>query len=63
MRVHHETELREREFLDKSVHVRLDFRVPRKNVEEGRYKATWKRGFKLPWREAGTPKTSVDPDQ
>ena len=23
----------------------------------------WKRGFKLPWREAGTPKTSVDPDQ
>ena len=30
---------------------------------EGGYKATWKRGFKLPWREAGTPKTSVDPDQ
>ena len=29
----------------------------------GRYKATWKRGFKLPWREAGTQKTSVDPDQ
>ena len=21
-----------------------------------RYKATWKGGFKLPWREAGTPK-------
>ena len=27
------------------------------------YGFTWKRGFKLPWREAGTPKTSVDPDQ
>jgi len=23
---------------------------------EGRYKATWKREFKLPWREAGPPK-------
>ena len=22
---------------------------------EGRYKATWKREFKLPWREAGPP--------
>jgi hypothetical protein len=27
-----------------------------------RNKATLKRGFKLPWREAGTPKTSVHPD-
>ena len=35
--------------------------------EEGRYEATWEREFKLPWREAGPPKTSrhdeVDPDQ
>jgi len=23
----------------------------------------WKREFKLPWCEAGPPKTSVDPDQ
>ena len=25
------------------------------SVQEGRYKATWKGGFKLPWREAGPP--------
>ena len=25
------------------------------SAQEGRYKATWKRGFKLPWREAGPP--------
>ena len=31
--------------------------------EEGRHKATWKRGFKLPWREGGPSKTVVDPDQ
>ena len=33
---------------------------------EGRYKATWKREFKLPWREAGPPNhhdDEVDPDQ
>ena len=23
--------------------------------KEGRYKATWKREFKLPWRQAGPP--------
>ena len=32
-------------------------------IKEGIYKATWKREFKLPWREDGPPKTSVDPDQ
>ena len=26
--------------------------------EEGRYKATWKREFKLPWRKAGPLKSS-----
>ena len=31
--------------------------------KEGRYTATWKREFNLPWREAGPPKTSVDLDQ
>jgi len=33
--------------------------------EEGRCKATWKREFKLPWREAGPPnhhKDEVDSD-
>ena len=32
----------------------------------GRYKATWKREFKLPWREAGPPNhhdDKVDSDQ
>ena len=34
--------------------------------QEGRYKATWKREFKLPWREAGPPNhldDKVDSDQ
>ena len=34
--------------------------------EKGRYKATWKREFKLPWREAGPPNhldEKVDVDQ
>ena len=34
--------------------------------QEGRYKATWKRKFKLPWREAGPPNDlddTVDSDQ
>ena len=34
--------------------------------EEGRRKATWKREFKLPWREAGPPNhhdDKVDSDQ
>ena len=34
--------------------------------EEGRCKATWKREFKLPWREAGPPhhlNDKVDSDQ
>ena len=34
--------------------------------QEGRCKATWKREFKLPWREAGTPDhhdDKVDSDQ
>ena len=26
-------------------------------LEEGRYKATWKKEFKLPWRKAGPLKT------
>ena len=33
---------------------------------EGRYKATWKMEFKLPWREAGPPNDlddQVDSDQ
>ena len=33
---------------------------------EGRYKATWEREFKLPWREAGPPNhldDEVDSDQ
>jgi len=30
-------------------------------LQEGRCKATWKREFKLPWREADPPK--VDSDQ
>ena len=41
---------------------KVDGSVP-EMLEEGRCKATWKREFKLPWREAGPPKTSVDPDQ
>jgi len=35
-------------------------------VQEGRCKATWKREFKLPWREAGPPNhhnDKVDSDQ
>jgi len=35
-------------------------------VYEGRCKATWKRGFKLPWHEAGPPNhhdDKVDSDQ
>jgi len=35
-------------------------------VQEGRCQATWKRGFKLPWRGAGPPNhhdDKVDPDQ
>ena len=35
-------------------------------IEEGRYKATWKREFKLPWHEAGPPNhhdDKVDSDQ
>ena len=34
--------------------------------KEGTYKATWKRDFKLPWREAGPPNhlnDKVDSDQ
>ena len=34
--------------------------------EEGRYKATWKREFKRPWRETGPPNhhhDEVDSDQ
>ena len=34
--------------------------------EKGRYKATWKREFKQPWREAGPPNyfdDKVDSDQ
>ena len=27
----------------------------RSPVKEGKYKATWKREFKVPWREAGPP--------
>jgi len=33
---------------------------------QGRYEATWKREFKLPWREADPPNhldDKVDPDQ
>ena len=29
-------------------------------VEECRYKVTWKREFQLPWREAGPPKHHDD---
>ena len=35
-------------------------------LQEGRCKATWKREFKLPWREAGPPShhdDKVDSDQ
>ena len=35
-------------------------------LKEGRCKATWKREFKLPWREAGPPnhhEDKVDSDQ
>jgi len=37
-----------------------DHRLP---TEEGRYKATWKREFTLPWREAGAhpPRTTIGP--
>ena len=44
-------------------------RIPYANgpvVEEGRCQATWKREFKLPWREAGPPNhldDKVDSDQ
>ena len=31
--------------------------------EEGRCKATWKGGFKVPWREAGPLNHPVDSDQ
>jgi len=31
----------------------------KKKKTKGRYKATWKRKFKLPWREAGPPKQLV----
>ena len=30
---------------------------------QGRYKATWKREFKLAWREAGPPNHRVISDQ
>ena len=30
------------------------------SVQEGGCKATWKRYFKLPWREAGPPDHHVD---
>ena len=30
----------------------------RGGVEEGRYKATWNREFKLPWRKAGPLRSS-----
>ena len=36
------------------------------DIQEGRCKATWKREFKLPWREAGPPNLhddKVDSDQ
>ena len=32
--------------------------IPRHLAEEGTYKATWKREFKLPWRHAGPLKSS-----
>jgi hypothetical protein len=49
----------------------LGFRLCRKarsgfRSREGRCKATWKREFKLPWREAGPPNhhdDKVDSDQ
>jgi hypothetical protein len=36
------------------------------HAEDGGYKATWRRQFKLPWREAGPPNhldDKVDVDQ
>ena len=38
-----------------ALHVRPLLAVHRGLVQEGRYQATWKREFKLPWREAGPP--------
>jgi len=41
-------------------------RIEYLGILEGRYKATWKREFNLPWREAGPPNhhdDKVDSDQ
>ena len=41
-------------------------RPPCEGAQEGSCKATWKREFKLPWREAGPPNhhnDKVDSDQ
>jgi len=49
------------EVLDRLPGLRRDLRFA-----EGRCKATWKREFKLPWREAGSPNhhdDTVDSDQ
>jgi len=51
-----------------SCEVRLLPRLPRRErcLQEGRCKASWKREFKLPWREAGPPDQhddTVDSDQ
>jgi len=49
-----------------AVHVHAADQLEIESAEEGRCKATWKREFKLPWREAGPPNhhdDKVDSDQ
>ena len=52
------------EFVNRELNRTVQLSVPpevtllRVQVEEGRYNATWKKEFKLPWRKAGPLKSS-----